>query len=188
MGVCAVLVGGCEGTWLTARPDTLAYGIPTVCHGETEGVKLGDTYTKSECDQMLAKKLPRYWSEIEPCIKVKTSDNEKIAYTSVSYNIGSRALCHSTALRKLNAGDHLGACDALMSWTHAGGNEVPGLKNRRAKERIICLTPDASKLADPVIATPLPSPRPPEAPNSSSAAKPPKCHWWNWFTPWKACS
>ena len=138
--VCASLVGGCEGLWLVAKPDTLAYGIPTVCFGETEGVKVGDRYTKDECLAMLAAKLPRYYAEIARCIKVPVSDNEKIAYTSFAYNVGSAGFCRSSTARLLNSGHHKEACNGLMSWDRAGGREVQGLKNRRERERAICLS------------------------------------------------
>lgn len=185
--VCATLVAGYEGLWLIAKPDTLAYGIPTVCYGETENVKVGDTYTKPECLTMLAEKLPRYYAEIARCIKVSTSDNEKIAYTSFAYNVGSAGFCRSTTLRLLNAGDHKGACDALMAWTRAGGKFVQGLHNRRAKERIICLTPDKAVMASqeaPVPDKAEPSPTP--AAKLGPLPLPPKvCKRW-WFF-WKVC-
>lgn len=143
--VCAVFVGGWEGLWLTVKPDRLAYNIPTGGYGETENVKLGETHTKEYWQALLAQKLPRYWAEIAPCIKVPISDNEMLAYTSFAYNVGSAGFCKSSAARKLNAGDHSGACQALMGWNHAGGREVQGLTNRRASERKLCLTPDAPK-------------------------------------------
>lgn len=142
--VCATFVGGFEGLALKAYPDRLAHGLPTVCYGETEGVKLGDHYTKEQCTDMLANKLPRYWNEIAPSIKVKVSDNEKIAYTSFAYNVGSGAFRKSSMVRKLNAGDHKGACDALLAYDMASGKHINGLKRRRVAERAICLTP-ASK-------------------------------------------
>jgi GH24 family phage-related lysozyme (muramidase) len=63
--VCATFVGGFEGLALKAYPDRLAHNLPTVCYGETEGVRLGDHYTKEQCTEMLANKLPRYWKEID---------------------------------------------------------------------------------------------------------------------------
>ena len=148
MLICATLVGGFEGCYTTAYPDRLAHNLPTVCYGETEGVKLGDHYTKEQCAEMLANKLPRYWSEIAPHIKVETSDNEKIAFTSFSYNVGTGAFMHSTALKKLNAGDHVGACNGLLPYNHASGKYVPGLDRRRRAEVKVCLsTGDAMELA-----------------------------------------
>lgn len=143
-----------EGLWLVAKPDTLAYGIPTVCYGETEGVKVGDRYTKEQCQQKLAEKLPRYLNEINRCIKVPISDKTRAAYLSLAYNIGSGAFCRSTALKRLNAGTPVsiergdrkvlvsseeGSCEAMMMWTRAGGKFVKGLENRRKVEVSMCL-------------------------------------------------
>jgi len=133
------LVAQFEGLWLVAKPDRLAYGIPTVCYGETEGVKVGDTYTKAQCEQMLAKKLPRYAAEIDKCFKVQPSEKVAAAFISLAYNVGSGGVCRSSAMRKWNDGDKRGACDAFMVWNRAGGRVVQGLINRRKTERKLCL-------------------------------------------------
>jgi len=143
---CCTLVGAFEGCDLTAKVDKIGTGHPlTWCHGETIGnAHAGERFTKAECDRMLTARLPQYWTQIEPCIHVETNDNEKIAYTSTAYNIGSRGFCASAMVRKLNAGDHKGACDALMLYTHASGRFIQGLANRRAAERKVCLTPSGA--------------------------------------------
>jgi lysozyme len=136
---CAFIIPW-EGLWTTAKIDTIGTGNPpTVCYGETEGVKVGDRYTKQECEAMLAKKLPRYAAEIARCIKVPISDKTRAAFISFSYNVGSAGFCRSSAARRLNAGDLRGACDALMQWNRAQGRVVKGLTNRRAAERKLCL-------------------------------------------------
>lgn len=141
---CCSLVGAFEGCDLTAKTDKIGTGHPlTWCHGETIGnAYVGEKFTKAQCDAMLKARLPTYWDEIEPCIHVETSDNEKIAYTSTAYNIGSGAFCKSAMVRDLNKGNHKSACNALMLYTHANGRFVQGLANRRAAERRICLTAD----------------------------------------------
>ena len=151
---CVSLVGVFEGCDFTAKKDMIGTGHPlTWCHGETIGnARAGQKFTRAECDAMLAARLPDYWNEIAPCIHVTTSDNEKIAYTSTAYNIGSRGVCKSSMVRKLNAGDHVGACNALMQYTHASGKFVQGLANRRTAERKICLTPDSAPSASTRIA------------------------------------
>lgn len=147
MVVCTTLVGGYEGCDTVAKYDMIGTGHPlTWCHGETIGnVKPGQHFTKKECDDALAARLPEYWDGIKDHIKVETSDNEKIAYTSFSYNVGVGAFNHSGLLKKLNAGDHKGACDGLMAYTHASGKVVQGLVNRRAAERKICLSQEADE-------------------------------------------
>lgn len=176
MLTCACFVGGFEGLACTAYPDNLAHGLPTVCYGETEGVRLGDHYTPAQCQQMLANKLPRYWHEIEKCIRVPTSDNEKIAYTSASYNFGTGAFCHSGIVRKLNAGDHHGACDGLLAYDHASGKRIAGLTRRREAERKLCLTPDKEPAG--VVVTSGGEDTPPIVnPEAPKVAK--EHHWWN---------
>ena len=128
-----------EGLWLKAKPDRLAYNIPTVCYGETEGVRIGDTYTKAQCLDMLEKKLPRYIESVAKCITAPITPETLAAFGSFAYNVGERGACRSTAVRRYNAGDGVGACNALMAWNRAGGREVRGLTNRRAAERKVCL-------------------------------------------------
>lgn len=148
---CTAMVGLFEGCDLTAKVDTVGTGTPvTWCHGETIGsVQVGQHFTKAECDAMLEARLPQYWNGIKPCIHVETSYNEKIAYTSAAYNLGPATMCGSVMIHKINNGDHVGACNALMLYTHAQGRVVQGLVNRRAAERKTCLTPDAPTPVEP---------------------------------------
>jgi lysozyme len=129
-----------EGVSLKAYPDKLAYGLPTVCYGETEGVKLGQRYTLAQCREMLEKKLPRYGNEIARCIKVPVTEEALAAFIVFSYNVGSGGFCGSQTVKRLNAGDVKGACEGLRNWIKAGGHEVQGLVNRRADERDLCLS------------------------------------------------
>lgn len=182
MAACAVLVGGFEGLSTTAYHDNLANGLPTVCYGETEGVKMGDHYTKQQCLDMLAEKLPRYWYEIAACIKVPLSDNEKIAYTSFTYNLGSGAYCRSSFLKKLNNGHHAEACEGMLAYNRTRSvGYVKGLDARRHKEVAICQTID--KHGPVVVIVPLaPKPAPFERPAPPEAIAP-KRWWqfWKWF-------
>lgn len=132
------LVATWEGLRTNAYQDIV--GVWTVCYGETKGVKRGDTYTKAECDAMLQRELGEYYRKLEPCLNERVTQNQRIAVTSLAYNIGISAACKSTAVRKLNAGDAKGGCDALLMWSYAGGKFVQGLRNRREAERKICLT------------------------------------------------
>jgi len=175
MAACAVFVAGFEGLSTTAYHDNLAHGIPTVCYGETEGVRMGDHYSKLQCLDMLENKLPRYWSEIEPHILVKLSDNEKIAYTSFAYNLGSGAFNHSSFLKKLNKGDHVGACRGMLSYDHASSVRVKGLTRRRNAEDRLCET-IVRQGAPVIVAVPL-------TPKAPEYAPTPVCHGW-WVFKW----
>ena len=51
-------VGDFEGLRTSAYPDVI--GIPTICYGETRGVRLGDRRTVAECKAMLGDRLVAY--------------------------------------------------------------------------------------------------------------------------------
>lgn len=131
------LVGGFEGLRLNAYKDVV--GVPTVCYGETRGVKMGDKHTKAECDDMLLKGLAEFEAGVLKCARVEMPDKRLVAHVSLAYNIGVGAYCKSTVVRKLNAGDTRGSCEAFMMWNKAGGVAWPGLTRRRDVERKLCL-------------------------------------------------
>lgn len=133
----AAFVGGWEGLQTVAYRDPI--GVVTVCYGETRGVKMGDRYTKAECDAMLADGLIEFADKIAACLPAEMPDKRRVAAVSLAWNIGTGAACKSTAFRKLREGDVRGGCDAFMMWTKAGGIEFRGLVNRRKAERDLCL-------------------------------------------------
>jgi len=132
------IVGAWEGLRTVAYKDVV--GIPTVCFGETRGVKMGDRYTVEECKAMLGDALIEFETGMRACLTNPDSIPEKsyVAFLSLSYNIGVRAFCGSTVARRANAGDIKGACEAIPAWNRAGGRVVKGLVNRRADELRIC--------------------------------------------------
>jgi len=141
MAAAVALVGAWEGLRTVAYPDRLAGGIPTVCFGETRGVKLGDSYTVDECKVMLGDAIVEFEAGMRKCLTRPDAipDKPYVAFLSLSYNIGTGAFCRSTVARRANAGDLRGACDAITMWNRAGGKVVQGLVNRRAAERKLCL-------------------------------------------------
>lgn len=134
-----------EGLYTHAYHDKLAHGLPTVCYGMTSSdrpVKMGDVYTPEQCRAFLEEDLVKYHDQIFPCVKVKLSDHEWGALTDAAYNVGSRAICRSTAVRRFNAGDHASACAALARFNIANGQVVKGLVRRRSAEIDACTTKD----------------------------------------------
>lgn len=139
MAAAVALVGAWEGVRTLAYRDIV--GVPTVCFGETRGVKMGDRYTMEECRTMLGDALVEFETGMRKCLSNPDAipDKPYVAFLSLSYNIGTGAFCKSTVARKANAGDIRGACNAIPAWNKAGGKVVKGLVNRRAEEREICL-------------------------------------------------
>ncbi len=133
------LVSTFEGLRTVAYRDPI--GIPTVCFGETRGVKMGDSYTKQQCKDMLGDSLVEYEQGMRACMKEpdKVPNGAYVSFLSFSYNVGTKAFCNSTLARKMNAGDIKGACNELPKWDKAAGIRLPGLTKRRTAERALCL-------------------------------------------------
>ncbi len=133
------LIGGFEGLRTRAYRDIV--GVPTVCFGETRGVHMGDVHTVEQCKVMFGDALVEFESGIRKCLVRPDSipDKPYVAMLSLAYNIGTRAFCKSTVVRRANAGDLRGACNAIPMFNKAGGRVVKGLVTRRAEDRALCL-------------------------------------------------
>lgn len=120
-------------------------GVPTICFGETEGVRLGDRKTDAECRALLERRLTDDFRDgLHGYFSVSTkqtrlTSERDAAYVSLAYNVGIRGAGRSTATRRLNNGDIRGGCQALTWWNKAGGRVVRGLVRRRSEERQLCL-------------------------------------------------
>lgn len=125
-----------EGSSNKAYKDLV--GVPTICMGETKGVKMGDYKTDEECEKSLASELASYNKSMKKYVKEPITEYEEVAYTSFIWNLGETNWRTSTILKKLNAGDHYGACQQLLRWNMAGGRVVKGLDNRRKDEFKTC--------------------------------------------------
>jgi GH24 family phage-related lysozyme (muramidase) len=119
-------------------------GVPTICYGSTRGVRLGMEKTRAECLDLLRSEVAEYRHGLHRYIKPAArlyhlTPKRDAAYTSTAFNCGIGAIGKSTAVRRLNAGDIKGGCEALTWWNKAGGRVVRGLVARRTRERALCL-------------------------------------------------
>lgn len=137
LALCITIVSGFEGLKTKAYKDIV--GIPTICFGETRGVRMGDTKSVQECRVMLGDRLIEFSLEIDKCIHVPVPPKSYASFLSLAYNVGEGAFCRSTLVKKLNTGDIRGACNELLKWDRAGGKKVRGLTIRRNTERKLCL-------------------------------------------------
>lgn len=124
---------------LETEPYLDAVGIPTNCGGNTQNVDMTKTMTHEECMALLVEDTKLAQDCVITNSVVPMTENEVKAYTSFVFNVGCGNFKSSTLLKKLNAGDHEGACDELPRWIYAKGKKLNGLVRRRAKEREVCL-------------------------------------------------
>jgi lysozyme len=142
-----------EGMDSVAKRDSIGTGHPiTYCNGLTSHdgtVKVGQRFTKKECDERLAEALPKYLAEIEPCVHTTLPDKTAASLLDASFNAGPGAVCRSPMLAKMNAGNLRAGCDAFEGWyVRSDGQKRTGLVDRRdgeehgdkrKSERALCL-------------------------------------------------
>lgn len=166
-GALAVsLVGNFEGLRLVAYQDVV--GVWTACYGETKGIRPGMKFTREQCDVMFVERLQEFEIGMRRCLTAPDDlpDKTYVSFLSVTYNIGVGGWCGSSMVKRANAGNLTGACDALLMWNKGGGKVLKGLTNRRQAERKLCLAgiSEGTAPVTPTAPQPAPSPEQPKAP------------------------
>lgn len=130
-----------EGLRLNAYPDPAhGWSVPTIGYGHTSAagapiVRRGMTITATEAEDILRRDLGQFEAAVRSLVKVPLTENQFGALVSFTFNLGAGNLKSSTLLRKLNAGDYVGASDEFGRWVKAGGKTLSGLVRRREAER-----------------------------------------------------
>lgn len=119
-------------------------GVWTNGYGNTEGVTAKTPpITHQQAEAMLVKHVDVWMLAVDKALTRPASEGQTVAYVSLTHNIGARAFTNSTVVRRHNAGDFVGACNAILMWDKitVKGRLVKnrGLANRRAAERLMCL-------------------------------------------------
>lgn len=118
-------------------------GVATIGYGATfypdgKSVTLSDScLDKAEAKKLLNWHIASASKEVDRLVRVPISNNQKTALTSFAFNFGSGALGSSALLSKLNAGDKQGAAGEFDRWVHGNGQVLPGLRDRRVKEKAL---------------------------------------------------
>ena len=132
---------------LSLKPYLDVVNIPTIGWGNTfyeDGTKVtlkDQPVTKERANELLEVIANRDFADkIFPSIKVKVTQNQFDAMVSLAYNIGAGSFLKSTLLKKVNAGDFIGASNEFLRWNKAGGKELLGLTKRREREKQLFLS------------------------------------------------
>lgn len=138
---------------LVVYADKLAYGVPTVCSGYTDwNLKVGQAYTKADCDKIDAKTAEKYGMAVIACSghgrTIWLNQNQFDALTLFAVNVGINGACNSRAMTLVRQSKFDEGCNAISrgpngkpAWSYSGGKFRQGLANRRAFETALCLKP-----------------------------------------------
>ena len=124
----------------TDGTPVIGYGLSKV---DGRKVRLGDHISEDKADAVLSQQVLDLQEQIESMVTVELSSNQLSALSSFAFNVGIYGLQSSTLLRKLNAGDYLGAANEFPRWNKATirGIKRPlaGLTRRREAEKQLFL-------------------------------------------------
>lgn len=123
-GIAVALYAPEGGRHLTPYLDSAR--IPTACLGiigpeVTRRYRLGLKFTDAECDELEGAYLNKMVAMMRACVPADVREQmtygEWITWGRWSYNTGTASFCGSNTGKKLQAGDHAGACVAMGQWT-----------------------------------------------------------------------
>lgn len=96
-------------------------------------------WSMTEVDELLEKDLAHFVRGVDRLCPL-TTDGQKSALVSFSFNVGLGNLQRSSIRMRHNRRDYDGAAEAFMMWTKAAGKVLPGLVRRREDERKLYLS------------------------------------------------
>jgi lysozyme len=134
-----------EGLRLTSY--LCSAGVPTIGYGATyygdgSKVKLGQTITRDQANQLLKDHLKEFEGAVIGLLNAtKVNQNQFDALVSFCFNLGAGNLAKSQLLRfiKANPNDPKIAAE-FAKWNRAGGEVSTGLVRRRKKEAQLYFT------------------------------------------------
>ncbi len=115
-------------------------GVWTDGFGNTNNVQPSKSVSVPQALNQLLINVRSAESAVNTCITKPMTQGEFDAFVKFTFNVGNRAFCNSTLVRKFNAGDNVGACNELSKWVYVKGVKVNGLVNRRDAEKKLCLS------------------------------------------------
>lgn len=120
-----------EGYSEQAYPDpTRGRDLPTYGFGSTEGVKMGDAIKPLPAINRAMREVTEFEGIIKRCVKVPLHQAEYDAYLELAHNIGPTAFCTSTIVKRVNALDYRGGCEAILLWNKSNGQDCSAPGNR----------------------------------------------------------
>ncbi len=145
------LIKGYEGLRMSAHYAPCEQW--TVGYGHVSTARHGMSVTEGDAERLLKDDVMPIEQLISDTVRAPLNQNEHDALVSLVFNIGEDNWKRSTVLRKLNAGDKIGAATAIELWTKAHVNNelvaLDGLVRRRAAEKSLFLMPTDASLVVP---------------------------------------
>lgn len=138
------VISSFEGFDQVAVYDVTGYAVGYGSHynwDKQRPVQKGDIIDKATAKQWLLNDAQQDYAFVQSIVKVPINDNQLMALSSFSYNVGRSNLQNSTLLKMLNGGiSKYLVADEFDKWIFAGKQVSEGLKKRRQAEKQLFLS------------------------------------------------
>lgn len=126
----AVSEGYSDRAYIPTKDDVPTLGFGTTTRPDGSPVQMGDRTNPVEALQRKQRDLVKFEGALKQCVRVPLHQAEYDVYVEHAYNIGSGAFCSSTIVKRLNAQDYTGACDAILMWRRVAAQDCSEPGNR----------------------------------------------------------
>lgn len=99
-------------------------GIPTICYGETKGVKMGQKRSLSDCQKQLIESVGEHAKALEG-LPVSLPDVVVLGSIDMAYNVGVSGFYNSKVRRYLTEGNYSMAGKAVLEWRYISSQRQP---------------------------------------------------------------
>lgn len=115
---------------IPTKGDVPTLGFGTTTRPDGSPVQMGDKTNPVDALQRKQRDLVKFEGAVKKCVSVPLHQAEYDVYVDMAYNIGTAGFCGSTIVKRLNAENYAGACDAILMWTRVAAQDcsVPGNK------------------------------------------------------------
>lgn len=132
---------------IPTKGDVPTLGFGTTTRPDGSPVQMGDRTNPVDALQRKQRDLVKFEGAVKKCVTVPLHQAEYDVYVDMAYNIGTAGFCGSSIVKRLNAQDYAGACDAILMWRRVGpqdcsvpGNKIcAGLWTRRLQSHAKCM-------------------------------------------------
>jgi lysozyme len=126
----AVSEGYRDTAYIPTKGDVPTLGFGSTTRPDGTPVQLGDRTDPVQALQRKQRDLVKFEGAVKKCVSVPLHQAEYDVYVDMAYNIGTAGFCGSTIVKRLNAENYAGACDAILMWNRVARQDcsVPGNK------------------------------------------------------------
>lgn len=133
--------------------DVPTIGLGSTVHEDGTRVRMGEIITPPKAIRLSVSHLSKDQEHLRACFGDATLyQHEWDAYVTLGYNVGPGAVCRSSIVRKVQAGEYEAACNTILDFYKATGkdcrvrsNGCYGVWDARLKANKLCLTGEYGK-------------------------------------------